>query len=151
MIFRTVNQARDLFQSNFIGPITKNKKHRVNHIGFARTIRAYNGSKTFVKWSQCLFSSIGFKVFILNMSDYQSGTFALKCQWRGWGRGNVNSINMYSTIFISNFVFWISLNLYKTIKKVIKYFEYLSRYYEACRSRSLFKIVIWTKPIISNT
>ena len=119
MRIRVMNQHWNLLGSNLLGTITKDKKHRVNHVAFATTIGAHNGWKTLMERSQSLFSIVRLEILVLNVSDHQPWpvTFKGQCWWR-W-RWNVNAIDVNSTVFVTDFFRWIWWSL-KTIQKQVK-------------------------------
>ena len=117
MRIRVMNQHWNLLGSNLLGTITKDKKHRVNHVAFATTIGAHNGWKTLMERSQSLFSIVRLEILVLNVSDHQPRpvTFKGQCWWR-W-RWDVNPIDVNSTVFVTDFFRWIWRSL-KTIPKL---------------------------------
>ena len=114
-----MNQHWNLLGSNLLGTITKDKKHRINHITFATTIRTHNGRKTLMERSQSLFSIVRLEILVLDVSDHEPRPVTFKGQgrWRwGW---NVNAIDVNSTVFVTDFFRWIwrSLKNPKNLKK----------------------------------
>ena len=110
MIFWVVNQHWNFLRTNLIGTISEYEQHGVNNVAFARSIGANDRSETFVKWTKSLLSGVRFEVFVFNVGYNQSRSFAFKSKrWRR-RRRNINTIDVNSTILVSNFILGTTLN-----------------------------------------
>ena len=119
IVFRVVDKDSNTFWANFLGSVSKHKKHRINHIAFSTAIWTNNGGETFVKWPQHLFPSITLEIDVVYVCNDQSWTIGLHCACWCWRRRNVNIPNTNSTcirlflvfsivnFFINNVSIWI--------------------------------------------